>query len=203
MFKFLKDRKKKDNKGFTLVELVIVIAILAILVGLLAPQYTKYVEKSRKTADASNMDEMVKVVKVYAADPANELPAGTYKIVISNEKSKGTDITAAALENSSITKPSEEAVNNLKKEMKDSIPNWDKTVTKSKKWAAGAPGAIEADVTVNENGGTSVTYPQTDTFKTYMAESGSATGTATTGGGTTGGGTTGGGTTGENTTGQQ
>ena len=67
MFKWFKN-KKKDNKGFTLVELVIVIAILAILVGLLAPQYTKYVEKSRKAADASNMDEMVKVIKVYAAE---------------------------------------------------------------------------------------------------------------------------------------
>ena len=68
----------------------------------------------------------------------------------------------------------------LKKEMEDSIPNWNKTVTKSQKWAAGAPGAIEADVTVNENGGTSVIYPSTDTFKAYMAESGSSTGTETT-----------------------
>lgn len=196
MFKFLKVRKKKDNKGFTLVELVIVIAILAILVGLLAPQYTKYVEKSRKTADASNMDEMVKVVKVYAADPANELPAGVYKIVISHDKSTPTNITADAVD-ATIGKPSDEAVNALKDEMKDSIPDWQKTVTKSQKWDNGKPGNIEADVTVNKDGGTSVSYPLTETFKAYMAESGSATGTGTTGGSTTGGGTKG-----ENTTGK-
>ena len=62
MFKFLKDRKK-DNKGFTLVELVIVVAILAILVGILAPQYTKYVEKSRRSADIANMDEILKLYR--------------------------------------------------------------------------------------------------------------------------------------------
>ena len=58
--------KKKNNKGFTLVELVIVVAILAILVGILAPQYTKYVEKSRKAADASNLENLVTGIKVAA-----------------------------------------------------------------------------------------------------------------------------------------
>lgn len=71
------NKKKKDNKGFTLVELVIVVAILAILVGILAPQYTKYVEKSRQSADASNLENIVKGFKVAAADTDyNIIPNG-------------------------------------------------------------------------------------------------------------------------------
>ena len=42
--------KKKNNKGFSLIELIIAIAILIILTGLLAPQFMKYIEKS-KAAD--------------------------------------------------------------------------------------------------------------------------------------------------------
>ena len=79
MFKFLKDRKK-DNKGFTLVELVIVVAILAILVGILAPQYTKYVEKSRKAADAANLENLVTAFKTAASDGEDKVPAGDYTI---------------------------------------------------------------------------------------------------------------------------
>lgn len=155
MFKFL-NKKKKDNKGFSLVELVIVIAILAILVGILAPQYTKYVEKSRKAADASNMDEMVKVVKVFAADPANELTTGTYIITIG-------DSTTVTKDGNNL--PDGDL---LKKELDDSIPNWDKTKTKSKKWgASGSNDPIIAEVKVNEDGGTSVTY-KPDKFNNYM-----------------------------------
>lgn len=169
-------REKKDNKGFTLVELVIVIAILAILVGLLAPQYTKYVEKSRKAADASNMDEMVKVVKVYAADPTHELEAGKYKITIAttttttNDKKIGTTITTAALSGTSAP-----SATGLESELDSSIPNWRSTVTKSQKWNAGNPVAITAEVTVNEDGGTSVEYGGGD-FATYMQTGSEPTG---------------------------
>lgn len=147
------NRKKKDNKGFTLVELVIVIAILAILVGLLAPQYTKYVEKSRKTADANNMDEIVKVIKVYAADPANELPAGEYIVTI-KAASNETTVTET-LTNQGATSQ----LNKLKTELTSAVPNWATTTTKSKKWGdKGAQSDITATVTVNAEGGTSVAY---------------------------------------------
>lgn len=161
-------KNKKNNKGFTLVELVIVIAILAILVGLLAPQYTKYVEKSRKAADASNMDEMVKVVKVFAADPTNELVADTYTIKISAEVT-GTDKPTTITPGKTTTD-----VAKLKAEMDKTIPNWYDTVTKSKKWKGGKKAAIIAVVTVNEEGGTSVSYKvdgdgsDTDPFANYM-----------------------------------
>ena len=38
--------KKKDNKGFSLVELIIVIAIMAILVGVVGTQVVPYLHNS-------------------------------------------------------------------------------------------------------------------------------------------------------------
>ena len=35
----MKNEKKMNNKGFSLVELIIVIAIMAVLIAVLAPQY--------------------------------------------------------------------------------------------------------------------------------------------------------------------
>lgn len=163
-------KKEKNNKGFTLVELVIVIAILAILVGLLAPQYTKYVEKSRKAADASNMDEMVKVVKVYAADPANNLKAGAYQITIGDSETKIDPVIATATEiggTADVTLTTDD-LEKLKEEMQKSIPNYTSTVTKSKKWGNdGNKENIVAKVIVNVQGGTSVAYSPT-AFANYM-----------------------------------
>lgn len=43
--------EKKDNKGFSLVELIIVIAIMAILVGVVGTQVIPYINKSKVAKD--------------------------------------------------------------------------------------------------------------------------------------------------------
>ena len=62
-------KKELNNKGFSLVELIIVIAIMAVLVAVLAPQFLKYVERARNSTDVANATEIVTALQVAAADP--------------------------------------------------------------------------------------------------------------------------------------
>lgn len=50
--------QKKDNKGFSLVELIVVVAIMAVLMGILVPTLIKNVEKSKKQKDESAIEEI-------------------------------------------------------------------------------------------------------------------------------------------------
>ncbi len=60
----------KNNKGFSLVELIIVIAIMAILVGVMAPQLIKYIEKANVSADTQICDSVRTAVQTTVMDPA-------------------------------------------------------------------------------------------------------------------------------------
>ena len=62
---------RKNNKGFTLVELIIVIAVIAILTAVAAPQYIKYVERARESNDASIAASIREAAVVAALDPVN------------------------------------------------------------------------------------------------------------------------------------
>ena len=60
--------KKLNNKGFSLVELIIVIAIMAVLIAVLAPQFLRYVERSRISRDNSAIGEIATSIKAGMAD---------------------------------------------------------------------------------------------------------------------------------------
>ncbi len=46
---------KKNNRGFTLAELLIVVAIIAVLVAIAIPVFTSQLEKAREATDLSNI----------------------------------------------------------------------------------------------------------------------------------------------------
>ena len=96
-------KEKMNDKGFSLVELIIVIAIMAVLVVVLAPQYLKYVEKSRNSTDLQNATEMVTALQVYASDPdvatADAYKAGEkFTVTVSSSGTTIGENNAAAAE---------------------------------------------------------------------------------------------------------
>lgn len=172
MFKLL-NKKKKNNKGFTLVELIVVVAILAILVGLLAPQYTKYVERSRKAADASNLDSMVSAVKVATADqtysaiiPTSDAET-TVTITMTADKTEvkygSTDISTATA--------TDKGAKALAEAFQEYAGNeWAKTTLKSNAWPEiEGTVAIKATCKISKSGSVEVTYSP-ENVKNYVKE---------------------------------
>lgn len=92
--------KKMNNKGFSLVELIVVIAIMAVLVGVLAPTLIKNVEKSRESTDLQNLDTIRGAVVTTLSDEtvAAKIPSSstTYELDTTNVTLSGSDAFVTA-----------------------------------------------------------------------------------------------------------
>lgn len=131
----------KNNKGFSLVELIIVVAIMAVLIGVLAPQYLKYVEKSKVSADGDTVTQLQKAVETIVSDPETTI-TDDFSVTISDKANAsgdftvvgGADATAAATELGNV------------------MNDYGTQRIKSKSYRAAGPVVIDVTWTVDANG---------------------------------------------------
>lgn len=96
---FEKIRKMKNQKGFTLVELIVVLVILAILAAMLVPALTGYIDKAnnQKIVATTRQVVMAAQTEVSEAYGQNELKAGIITIAegggLSNKLASGSSAT--------------------------------------------------------------------------------------------------------------
>ena len=130
--------KKKNNKGFTLIELIIVIAILAILIGIVGMASIRYVEKSRKSADEQTLDSVANAAQAVIIDPDNGITVTSGSTI---------EVTSAGGVTASNGIASSKSVN-VSQEIRDSLAKT--PALKSQTYKNGATATIT--VTTNNDG---------------------------------------------------
>ena len=91
---------KKDNKGFSLVELIIVIAIMAILIGIVGMNVIPQIENARKATDAEVLSALV--TEAMEAWTMAEAASGSFDIAITNNSGTLSFSAAASGPNKNI-----------------------------------------------------------------------------------------------------
>lgn len=143
-------KKQKNNKGFSLIELIVVIAIMAVLVGVLAPQLIKYVEKSRESTDIQNADSIATAIKTYYSDKE------TYPASVTVTLTSAAEPTFAAGDSQTTSALTDAGLNKTKLKGK----NWDKIVITY------APGTGDIQYAVSYQSGKTEYYTTGGTGKT-------------------------------------
>lgn len=72
--------KRADNKGFSLVELIIVIAIMAILVGIVGTQVVPYLNRSKEAKDLQLVNSYSTAAMTACSTYAEKMPTGNFTV---------------------------------------------------------------------------------------------------------------------------
>lgn len=74
----------KQNKGFSLIELMVAVAIIAILTAIAIPSYLGIKKKSARAEAKSNLKTIAMCLENYYAENDNYGPVGAYTYVLDN-----------------------------------------------------------------------------------------------------------------------
>ena len=161
---FEKIRKMKNQKGFTLVELIVVLVILAILAALLVPALTGYIDKANKEKVIATTRMVVMAAQTEASEK--------YGLKADGKLNSGNPITVE--KNGTTYTPAADAANGVKKGEIDgiSIDAIIKLAEVAKEDGTFVNGVEKVSVTVDAKGHvTNATVKQSGFTCNYVANS--------------------------------
>jgi type IV pilus assembly protein PilA len=108
--------RKEDNRGFSLVELIIVIAIMAILVGIVGTQVIPYINKSKEAKDLQIINSYSTAATTAYSSYAEKCTADT-TVIVYGTNADGTGTPAKTLETEILTLTGYTTQSDLNKKM--------------------------------------------------------------------------------------
>mgnify|MGYP004555726037 FL=1 len=101
MFRLM-EKARKNNKGFSLVELIVVVLIIAIIAVALAPQVVKYVGQARTNVEKNNQATVKTAVQTAVAEYQGQekvisLAADSYEVAAAGGSSRVSQTKSPAV----------------------------------------------------------------------------------------------------------